>query len=143
MAETTEKPQSKDKGRTPVDTDAPGAGYKLRRAVTVDENATSRRRSTLTLNPEDSFPRPRRRSSNFSDYSQDPRDLFNPAPFPDDDALLAQAPKPSKWESLPLAFALLPAVGGILFQGGSAFVTDLLLLGLCAVFLRWSVTQPW
>jgi hypothetical protein len=45
--------------------------------------------------------------------------------------------------TLPLVLALLPAVGGLFFEGGSAFFTDIILLGLAAIFLRWSVTQPW
>ncbi|TKX26030.1 hypothetical protein C1H76_1877 [Elsinoe australis] len=49
----------------------------------------------------------------------------------------------SHWHSSPLAFALLPAVGGLLFTNGSAFITDILLLGLAAIFLNWSVRLPW
>ena len=47
------------------------------------------------------------------------------------------------WHSTPLAFAILPAVGGVLFKNGSAFITDILLLGLAAVFMNWSVRLPW
>jgi len=51
--------------------------------------------------------------------------------------------EPSNWHSAPLALALLPAVGGLLFKDGSAVVTDVTLLGLAAVFLNWSVRIPW
>ncbi|EFX00331.1 hypothetical protein CMQ_7333 [Grosmannia clavigera kw1407] len=85
----------------------------------------------------------RRRSSSLSDYSQEARELLDPTPaMTAADALRQQRPT-SGWDSLPLAFALLPAVGGLLVQGGSAFVTDLMLLALGAIFLHWSVTQPW
>ncbi|CAK3834354.1 Hypothetical predicted protein [Lecanosticta acicola] len=47
------------------------------------------------------------------------------------------------WQSSPLAFAILPAIGGLLFKNGSAFVTDALLLGLAAIFLNWSIRLPW
>lgn len=47
------------------------------------------------------------------------------------------------WASLPLASALLPAAAGMLFENGSAFLTDVMLLALAGVFLYWSVTQPW
>lgn len=47
------------------------------------------------------------------------------------------------WHSTPLAFAILPAVGGLLFKNGSAFVTDVLLLGLAAIFMNWSIRLPW
>jgi len=47
------------------------------------------------------------------------------------------------WHSTPLAFAILPALGGLLFKNGSAFVTDALLLGLAAIFMNWSIRLPW
>lgn len=51
--------------------------------------------------------------------------------------------EPSHWHSTPLGLALLPAVGGLLFQDGSAVVTDITLLALAAIFLNWSVRLPW
>ncbi len=51
--------------------------------------------------------------------------------------------EPSHWHSIPLGLALLPAVGGLLFQDGSAVVTDITLLALAAIFLNWSVRLPW
>jgi hypothetical protein len=47
------------------------------------------------------------------------------------------------WHSTPLAFAILPAVAGLLFKNGSAFVTDILLLALAAIFMNWSIRLPW
>lgn len=47
------------------------------------------------------------------------------------------------WHSTPLAFAILPALGGLIFKNGSAFVTDVLLLGLAAIFMNWSIRLPW
>ena len=47
------------------------------------------------------------------------------------------------WHSTPLAFAILPAIGGLFFQNGSLFVTDILLLGLAAIFMNWSIRLPW
>lgn len=49
----------------------------------------------------------------------------------------------TNWHSIPLAFAILPAVGGLLFKNGSAFVTDILLLTLAAIFMNWSIRLPW
>lgn len=49
----------------------------------------------------------------------------------------------SPWHNVPLAFAVLPAVGGVLFKGGNYFVTDVILLLLAAVFLHWLVKFPW
>lgn len=49
----------------------------------------------------------------------------------------------SNWHMAPLAFALLPAVAGLLFPNGSAVVTDVMLLALAAIFLNWSVKVPW
>lgn len=47
------------------------------------------------------------------------------------------------WHTIPLAFAVLPAIGGVLFTGGTYFVTDVMLLFLVAVFLHWLVKFPW
>jgi hypothetical protein len=91
----------------------------------------------------------RRRSSGFSEYSlSEARKTFQSST---DDLLL---PKPSAtglepshdssaWHSAPLAFALLPAIGGMLFKNGSSVITDVMLLGLAAIFLNWSVRLPW
>ncbi|TVY22402.1 hypothetical protein LHYA1_G008838 [Lachnellula hyalina] len=117
----------------------PGSGF--RRSFTVDENAQFRHRLSQSRNP---GPRVRR-SSTLSDYSKG----FQSST---DDLLL---PKPSAtgheesrhessaWDSVPLAFALLPAIGGMLFTNGGSVITDVMLLGLAAVFLNWSVRLPW
>lgn len=47
------------------------------------------------------------------------------------------------WHTIPLAFAVLPAIGGLLFNGGTYFVTDVMLLFLVTVFLHWLVKFPW
>ncbi|KAK7524251.1 hypothetical protein IWZ03DRAFT_20842 [Phyllosticta citriasiana] len=49
----------------------------------------------------------------------------------------------SHWHSAPLVFAILPAVGGLLFNNGSEVLTDVLLLGLATVLLNWFVRLPW
>ncbi|KIH92922.1 hypothetical protein SPBR_02454 [Sporothrix brasiliensis 5110] len=85
----------------------------------------------------------RRRSSNFSDYSQDARDLLNPRPLAGSAELSQHQEPTSSWDSLPLAFALLPALGGLFVKGGDSFVSDLMLLAIGGIFLHWSVTQPW
>ena len=91
-----------------------------------------------------------RRSSTFSvsDSVDDARQSIRSST---EDLLLPRARSPdvhadhehSHWHSIPLALALLPALGGLFFEGGSAVVTDLTLLGLAAVFLNWSVRLPW
>ncbi|KAF2208354.1 hypothetical protein CERZMDRAFT_10337, partial [Cercospora zeae-maydis SCOH1-5] len=54
-----------------------------------------------------------------------------------------EADEMTNWHSSPLAFALLPALGGLFFHNGSAFVTDVLLIGLAAIFMNWSIRLPW
>ncbi|KAK7531292.1 uncharacterized protein J3D65DRAFT_637150 [Phyllosticta citribraziliensis] len=49
----------------------------------------------------------------------------------------------SHWHSAPLVFAILPAIGGLLFNNGSEVLTDVLLLGLATVLLNWCVRLPW
>jgi hypothetical protein len=119
------------------------AGHGLRRSRTVaDASPSARRLSGSPMSMRRSFEAPPRRSSNFSDYSLgEARDLLNPRPTGVD--IDIPHPESSSLASLSLAFALLPALAGSLFKNGSAVVTDIMLLGLSAVFLNWSVTQPW
>ena len=125
----------------------PPAGHAFRRAATIDETAQFRRRPLLSqLSTEQSFDLPRRRSSNFSDYSlgearKSLRDSTDDILNPRGSNLDSQ--EGSTRATLPLAFALLPALGGVLFQNGSAIITDVMLLGLAAIFLRYTVMQPW
>jgi len=132
---------------------APPGYHVIRRAVTADEAQTNprARRPSINTNPfgpsEGTVPSPfrdqRRRSSTFSEYSfgdatqnlQD--DIINPGDMDLRDQVRAA------YSSLPLVFALLPAVAGIFFKDGSALVTDITLLGIAAIFLNWSVRQPW
>lgn len=127
-------------------------GHSLRRAFTIDDSSL-RRRPGLGHKFDDaansssdnvatgSASGPGRRSSNFSDYSlSEARGILNPAA---DDTSSGSSTESSSLASLSLAFALLPAIAGSLFQNGSAVVTDIMLLGLAGVFLHWSVTQPW
>lgn len=124
---------------------APSGFHAIRRAMTVDESAQTRRRPLSGQSQLDgsSFESPRRRSSIYSDCSLNEarrnleEDILNPSVMHD------ERHGGSSWASLPLAFALLPAVGGLFFKNGGALVTDIMLLGLAAVFLHWSVTQPW
>lgn len=117
------------------------AGHGLRRAMTVDDASASplRRRPHLSTDLS-SAELPPRRSSNFSEYSlNEARDILNPVP----EGTHVMESETSSLASLSLAFALLPALAGVLFKNGSAVVTDVMLLGLAGVFLHWSVTQPW
>lgn len=95
-----------------------------------------------------SSPLGHRRSSMFSESIDDAKQSIRSST---DDLLLPRVRtgrhpgplEPSHWHSTPLALALLPAIGGILFQNGSAVVTDITLLLLAAIFLNWSVRLPW
>jgi hypothetical protein len=66
-----------------------------------------------------------------------------------DDLLLPRASsidihqETSNWHSFPLGLALLPAVAGVFFQDGSAFITDVTLLALAGIFLNWALRSPW
>ena len=90
----------------------------------------------------------RRRNSLISDSVDDVRSSIRSST---DDLLLPKVKgsglethhEPSHWHSAPLALALLPAVGGLVFRDGSAIVTDVTLLAVAAVFLNWSVRVPW
>lgn len=90
-----------------------------------------------------------RRNSTLSDSISEARasirsstdDLFLPRVHRSAEA--STLAEESHWQSAPLALALLPAIAGVLFRDGSAFVTDVTLLGLAAIFLNWSVRLPW
>lgn len=89
---------------------------------------------------------PRRRSSILSLSSIEDattsfaEELVNPAKSVGNRVLKEE--QDSHWHSTPLAFAILPAIAGLLFNNGSAFVTDVLLLGFAAVFMNWSIRMP-
>jgi hypothetical protein len=134
----------------------PPAGSTLRRVLTSEESAQLRRRpptNRFSTTVEDApTPGVRRRSSNFSDYSL--REARRSIQSGTDDLLLPRVEEKmgdgagkghesSAWHSAPLAFALLPALGGMLFTNGSSVITDVMLLGLAAIFLNWSVRIPW
>ncbi|CAD6447596.1 4225a7fd-1cb3-4e22-817d-0b2e8e4be9a9 [Sclerotinia trifoliorum] len=91
----------------------------------------------------------RRRSSTFSEYSLNE---FNKSLRDSTDDILFPKPSDMKeennhdnspWDSAPLAFALLPAIGGLFFTNGSSVITDIMLLGFAAILLNWSVRVPW
>jgi hypothetical protein len=98
---------------------------------------------------EPSRPLNRRRSSIFSETFSEARKSLRSST---DDLLLPRVSRSgshhdveesSHWHSLPLGLALLPAVGGLIFQGGSAFITDVTLLALAAIFMNWALRMPW
>lgn len=60
-----------------------------------------------------------------------------------DEVLLPTAPESSTWHSIPLAFAVLPAIAGAFLDKGESFTTDALLLLLAGIFLHWLVKFPW
>ncbi|KAK3340492.1 hypothetical protein B0H65DRAFT_261222 [Neurospora tetraspora] len=119
----------------------------IRRAVTVDEGSQQAQLRRRTINPQSTPETPfgqfRRRSSTFSDYSLDAarrnlqHEILNPASFASDEQ------GPSESSTMPLAFALLPAVAGMFHHKGSDFITDIIMIVLAAVFLHWSLTVPW
>lgn len=115
----------------------------FRRATVADEAPQPRRRlpSNTSATAENPFTEARRRSSNFSDLSLN--DTQQPIRMNADGMWNPGAQKVQPGSVIPLSLALMPALGGVLFTNGSAFLTDVILLGLAAVFLHWSVTQPW
>ncbi|KAK5990087.1 hypothetical protein PT974_08351 [Cladobotryum mycophilum] len=124
-------------------------GHFIRRSKTIDETSAMRsgRPSPMArqFSSDSSSEAPARRSSNFSEYSlNEARDIINPKPsIHGVHGAEFSHQETSSLAQLSLAFALLPAVAGILFKNGSSFTTDVMLLVLAAIFLHWSVTQPW
>ncbi len=82
---------------------------------------------------------PRRRSSAYSfvEANRDFREVIvDPGPKVE--------PGEISWKAwLPIAFAVIPPIAGLIFKNGSAFFSDLTLLGLASIFLHWSIVAPW
>ncbi|KAM7220363.1 hypothetical protein V8F06_004329 [Rhypophila decipiens] len=119
----------------------------LRRAATVNEGESRRRSGMFMPGNGNSFDSPslrdsRRRSSTFSDFSLGEarktfdQDIINPGKEHQDEE------EDSRWASLPLAFAIVPAIGGMMFKDGSAVITDVILLGIASIFLNWTLRSP-
>ncbi|RFU79989.1 hypothetical protein TARUN_2211 [Trichoderma arundinaceum] len=116
-------------------------GHFIRRSKATDEPPMRSGSMSRPFSSDSSSEAPPRRSSNFSEYSlSEARDILNPRPHAHGELSHHES---SPLASLSLAFALLPAIAGVLFQNGTSVVTDIMLLGLAAIFLHWSVTQPW
>jgi signal transduction histidine kinase len=60
-----------------------------------------------------------------------------------DEMFVPTAAESSTWHSIPLAFAVLPAIAGAFIDKGEGFTTDALLLLLAGIFLHWLVKFPW
>ena len=82
-----------------------------------------------------------RRSSILSDMSLDEARGILRAKT--DEVLLPTAPGSTTWHSIPLAFAVVPALAGAFLEKGESFMTDVLLLLLAGIFLHWLVKFPW
>jgi hypothetical protein len=129
----------------PIPTSSPAAGRRSPSPTRLRHRPLARSATFAEGNISSS----RRRSSLFSDNISETRKSLRSST---DDLLLPrvnggghldQINEPSHWHSIPLGLALLPAVGGLLFQDGSAVVTDITLLALAAIFLNWAVRLPW
>lgn len=121
--------------------------------MTVDEASQFRRKSSLASFPssdhaESPSQRLQRRSSTLSDFSlsearrnlrDSTDDILNPSGAQHE----LSSGNSGILAALPVAFALLPALFGVLFEGGNAIMTDVMLLGLVFIFLRYTITQPW
>ncbi|KAI0971254.1 hypothetical protein F4678DRAFT_98550 [Xylaria arbuscula] len=122
---------------------APPPEFPFRRAATLGQPSQLRRRLNGIHPPPSAenntgFTNLRRRSSTYSDYIETSADeLLNPSKSNTENE------QKSLFVYIPLTFALLPAIAGLFFENGAAFFTDLILLTLAAIFLHWSVTQPW
>ncbi|KAF2968619.1 hypothetical protein GQX73_g4982 [Xylaria multiplex] len=123
--------------------DALPSGFAFQRAATLTKPSPLRRRLTANYPPSPAdnnhaFTNLRRRSSTYSDYLETSADeLLNPSKSN------VKEDQKSLFVYIPLTLALLPAIAGVFFENGASFFTDLILLSLAAVFLHWSVTQPW
>ena len=119
------------------------------RPPTIAEDSTEAL-PRLPTSPSAAAPRLLNRTSSFISESSfdDARSTIRSST---DDLLLARASghheelhqEPSLWHSLPLLFAIVPAIGGIAFKKGAVFLTDVALLVVTALYLNWCLITPW
>ena len=76
-----------------------------------------------------------------SNFRQSTEDLLSPRAIDEDDD--DEHSGTSLWYSVPLILAIVPAVGGVAFKGGSVLFTDLTLLALSSIYLNWFLVAPW
>ena len=137
MSESKPEPPARSSGRSPDPPPSAAARYRLQQRQSSDLNASKSPQPGID----------RRRSSVLSFSSLDEvtqsltDDLINPSMTKARN--VREEDEVTHWHSTPLAFAILPALGGLLFKNGSAFITDILLLSLAAIFMNWSIRLPW
>lgn len=133
-----------------VNTTTPRTSFSSRRnTLTSDDEAVPPSLSLHTRSLSSQFdpgPLPRnarlRRSSTLSTFSFSDANREFQEHILDPGADLGCEPS-SWWSRVPIMCALLPPVVGVIFQGGSSYVSDLFMIGLSGIFLHWSVTMPW
>lgn len=138
------KSKSRSTGGPAVGESSSSAPETLRRRSTVPGPDAARRPSAAGLHASEllSEDRSRRRSSTFSTYT------FSEVNRDFQEEIVDPGPKLETtrrtWKALlPVLFAVIPPVAGLLFKNGADFFTDLTLLGLASIFLHWSTTAPW
>ncbi|KAH0376481.1 hypothetical protein KCU92_g9768, partial [Aureobasidium melanogenum] len=146
-SKTSAPPSPDEASQTPVGS-ASSSALPLPPSLTLRSRSSTKTTSPATdgtLPAEPSLSRRRSSLLSFSsldDTRHSAGDFIRPSLGLDQDD--STAPEDlSHWHSSPLAFAFLPALAGLFFTNGSAFVTDIILLGLAALFLNWSVRLPW
>ncbi|EFQ85876.1 hypothetical protein PTT_19032 [Pyrenophora teres f. teres 0-1] len=111
----------------------------LNRAATVAEGALSSTSPTAM---------PRRRSSVVSNLSDTRYSLGSSTDNllrvgKNDMDMHASLDEPSRWITLPVFAAVVPAIIGLTVENGAAIATDVFILVLAGWFLHWSVRVPW
>lgn len=118
-------------------TDPPGLKHRRTHQSSFSERASDRRSSLFSHN------------SYETDSSSEPRpfslrsstgDLLSPRVSGYAQEVDHES---SIWQSLPILFAIFPAIGGLLFNKGSVLITDLALLVFAAIYLNWCLVTPW
>ncbi|RPA87361.1 hypothetical protein BJ508DRAFT_410869 [Ascobolus immersus RN42] len=118
---------AKGLGKKPIDgTSSPPT------SINSNLNRNNQMSSTTTVTRDAMTSKAARRKSNASSFMA-----------ADEDAVPITEDVDMVWYTLPLAFAILPAIAGMIFTKGNEFVTDTLLLGLAGLLLYWIIKFPW
>ncbi|KAI9837389.1 MAG: hypothetical protein M1837_002998 [Sclerophora amabilis] len=139
------RPGAYDGRRSPPDDLAPPQADLLTRAATIANTVNFRDRRRSSMLSELPLEETRRSVQNATtdvrrSLWSSTDDLLQPKPEGSTPGL---GDEDSKWHTVPLGFALIPACVGVVFKNGSSVITDIMLLGLAGVFLHWSVRLPW
>jgi hypothetical protein len=138
MASETPPPSSTATASSPIDTQNGHSNLKQRRGQASSLSGLAERRGSALSSR--SYRTDSSSSARPFSMRSSTEDLLSPRVTGEEEELHHET---SLWHSLPILFAIVPAIGGLFSKNGSVFVTDLALLGLAGLYLQYTLVTPW